>query len=62
MGGQFESPRAAVAAVFELFAPFVGVFGCTLLPDDGEMRLYQHPWFWAAIMFTMLFIGNLILW
>jgi len=38
------------------------VYGCTLLPDEGEMKLYQRPWFWAAIVFTMLFIGNLILW
>ena len=38
------------------------VYGCTLLPDEGEMRLYQRPWFWAAIVFTALFIGNLILW
>ncbi|HEY7838221.1 MAG TPA: sodium:solute symporter family protein [Terriglobales bacterium] len=38
------------------------VYGCTLLPDDGEMALYQRPWFWAAIVFTVLFIGNLILW
>jgi SSS family solute:Na+ symporter len=38
------------------------VYGCTLIPNDGEMALYQRPWFWAAIVFTILFIGNLILW
>jgi SSS family solute:Na+ symporter len=38
------------------------VYGCTLIPNDGELALYQRPWFWAALVFTMLFIGNLILW
>ncbi|MGH9412701.1 MAG: sodium:solute symporter family protein [Terriglobales bacterium] len=38
------------------------VYGCTLLPDEGELRLRQRPWFWAVVMIVVLFIANIVFW
>ncbi|MGH9486714.1 MAG: sodium:solute symporter family protein [Terriglobales bacterium] len=38
------------------------VYGCTLLPDEGELRLTQRPWFWAVVMIVVLFVANLAFW
>ncbi|TAN23152.1 MAG: Na+/galactose cotransporter [Acidobacteria bacterium] len=38
------------------------VYGCTLLPDEGKVRLTQRPWFWAVVMIVVLFVANIIFW
>lgn len=38
------------------------VYGCTLLPHEGEVRLLQRPGFWAVVMIVALFVVNLLVW
>jgi SSS family solute:Na+ symporter len=38
------------------------VYGCTEVPSEGEMPLYQRPIFWAAVV-GVIFVGlNLYFW
>jgi len=38
------------------------VFGLTPLPDQGKCAWYQNPVFWAAVVFAVFVIINIILW
>jgi SSS family solute:Na+ symporter len=38
------------------------VYGCTELPSEGDLRLYQRPIFWAAIVAVAFVILNVIFW
>jgi SSS family solute:Na+ symporter len=38
------------------------VYGCTELPSEGDLRLYQRPIFWAAIVAVVFVILNIIFW
>lgn len=51
----------AMALPARLISPALSSHG-KAMAAEGEVRLYQRPWFWAVIVFAALFIGNLILW
>ena len=36
------------------------VYGATAIPDDGAVKLYEKPLFWAVIVITVFFILNLM--
>lgn len=38
------------------------VYGCTPLPSEGNLALYQRPAFWAAIVAVALVILNILVW
>jgi SSS family solute:Na+ symporter len=38
------------------------VYGATDLPSEGHLPLYQRPIFWAAIVFVIFIILNIIFW
>ena len=38
------------------------VYGCTELPSEGDMKLYQRPVFWATIVAIAFVAANLIFW
>jgi SSS family solute:Na+ symporter len=38
------------------------VYGCTELPSEGELKLYQRPIFWAVIVALGFIVLNLIFW
>ncbi len=38
------------------------VRGCTELPSEGHLRIYQRPIFWAGIVFAALVALNIIFW
>ena len=38
------------------------VYGCTELPAEGNLQLYQRPIFWAAIVAVVFVILNIIFW
>jgi SSS family solute:Na+ symporter len=38
------------------------VYGCTELPSEGDLRLYQRPIFWATLVAVVFVILNVIFW
>jgi SSS family solute:Na+ symporter len=38
------------------------VYGCTELPSEGHLALYQRPIFWAAIVAVVFLVLNFIFW
>ncbi len=38
------------------------VYGCTELPSEGHLRLYQRPAFWATAVAVVFVVLNLIFW
>ena len=38
------------------------VYGCTVLPSEGDLALYQKPAFWACIVGAVFVILNIIFW
>ena len=38
------------------------VYGCTVLPSEGHLRLYQRPIFWACVVGAVFVILNIIFW
>jgi SSS family solute:Na+ symporter len=38
------------------------VRGCTELPSEGHLKLYQRPIFWAGVVMAGLIALNVILW
>ncbi|HET9784557.1 MAG TPA: Na+/galactose cotransporter, partial [Terriglobales bacterium] len=38
------------------------VYGCTLLPREGDLRLVERPGFWAVVIIVALFVVNLLVW
>jgi SSS family solute:Na+ symporter len=38
------------------------VYGCTELPSEGHLPLYQRPIFWAAIVAVVFLVLNFIFW
>jgi len=38
------------------------VYGCTELPSEGHLRLYQRPIFWASVVAVVFVILNVIFW
>jgi SSS family solute:Na+ symporter len=38
------------------------VYGCTELPSEGDLRLYQRPIFWAAVVTVVFVILNVKFW
>jgi SSS family solute:Na+ symporter len=38
------------------------VYGATELPSEGHLPLYQRPIFWAAVVFVVFIILNIIFW
>ncbi len=38
------------------------VYGCTELPSEGDLKLYQRPAFWAAVVAVVFVILQIIFW
>jgi solute:Na+ symporter, SSS family len=38
------------------------VYGCTEIPSEGHLSLYQRPIFWAAIVAVIFVILNIVFW
>ena len=38
------------------------VYGCTKIPSEGDMPLYQRPIFWAGVVAVVFVILNIIFW
>ena len=38
------------------------VYGCTVLPSEGHLKLYQRPIFWAVVVAVVLVVANIIFW
>jgi SSS family solute:Na+ symporter len=38
------------------------VYGCTAVPAEGNIAMYQRPMFWAVIVAMALVIANIIFW
>jgi SSS family solute:Na+ symporter len=38
------------------------VYGCTEIPHDGNLKLYQRPMFWAVIVSLVFVVVNVIFW
>ncbi len=38
------------------------VYGCTELPSEGALKLYQRPTFWAVVVALGFIVLNLIFW
>ena len=38
------------------------VYGCTEVPSEGHLRLYQRPIFWACIVAAFFVVLNIIFW
>jgi SSS family solute:Na+ symporter len=38
------------------------VYGCTKIPSEGEVPMYQRPMFWAVVVAVVFFVLNLIFW
>jgi SSS family solute:Na+ symporter len=38
------------------------VYGCTKLPSEGHLRLYQRPVFWAGAVAVLFVALNIIFW
>lgn len=38
------------------------VYGCTEIPSEGDIPLYQKPMFWAIVVALVLVIFNIVVW
>lgn len=38
------------------------VYGCTTLPSEGDLRLYERPVFWACVVAVVFVILNIVFW
>jgi SSS family solute:Na+ symporter len=38
------------------------VYGCTPIPSEGDLKLYQRPAFWATVVAICLVILNIVVW
>ncbi|HZL58001.1 MAG TPA: sodium:solute symporter family protein [Bryobacteraceae bacterium] len=38
------------------------VYGCTPIPSEGDLKLYQRPMFWAVIIAMVLVVLNIVVW
>lgn len=38
------------------------VYGCTEIPSEGDLKLYQKPMFWAILVAVALIVLNIIFW
>ncbi len=38
------------------------VYGCTEMPSEGNLKLYQRPAFWAAVVGVVFVILQIIFW
>jgi SSS family solute:Na+ symporter len=38
------------------------VYGCTPMPSEGDLKLWQRPKFWAIIVAVILVILNIVVW
>jgi SSS family solute:Na+ symporter len=38
------------------------VYGCTPIPSEGDLKLYQRPVFWAVVVAVVLVILNIVVW
>jgi SSS family solute:Na+ symporter len=38
------------------------VYGCTPIPGEGDLKLYERPMFWAVIVALILVILNIAVW
>jgi SSS family solute:Na+ symporter len=38
------------------------VYGCTELPDEGHLPMYQRPIFWAVLVALVFAVLNIIFW
>jgi SSS family solute:Na+ symporter len=38
------------------------VFGCTVLPSEGHLPVWQRPIFWAGAVAVVFVILNIIFW
>ncbi len=38
------------------------VYGCTPIPSEGDLKLYQRPIFWAVVVAVVLVILNIVVW
>lgn len=38
------------------------VYGCTTLPSESHLRLYQRPIFWAVVVSIVFFVLNILFW
>jgi SSS family solute:Na+ symporter len=38
------------------------VYGCTEIPHDGGLKLWQTPKFWAIVIAMVLVILNILVW
>ncbi len=38
------------------------VYGLTEIPEESGLRLYQRPWFWAAVVSAVFLLLNVIFW
>ncbi len=38
------------------------VYGCTDMPSEGHLSLYERPAFWAAIIAVVFVVLNIIFW
>ncbi|MGH9416000.1 MAG: sodium:solute symporter family protein [Terriglobales bacterium] len=44
-------------------AELVGlVYGCTDIPDDAAVKLWQRPWFWGVIVLAVFVVLNVLFW
>jgi SSS family solute:Na+ symporter len=44
-------------------AQLVGlVYGCTPIPSEGDLKLYERPMFWAIVIAMALVILNILVW
>jgi len=38
------------------------VYGCTEIPSEGNIPLYEKPMFWAVVVAVVLVILNIVVW
>ena len=38
------------------------VYGCTPIPSEGDLKLYQRPMFWAIVIAMVLVVLNILVW
>ncbi len=38
------------------------VYGCTELPSEGDLKLWQRPVFWAAVVAVVFVVVNVVFW
>jgi SSS family solute:Na+ symporter len=38
------------------------VYGCTIMPEEGQVPFYQRPLFWAGVVCAVFVVFNIIFW